>query len=58
VIEATDEEEDEEDLDQKGKKKKKKKKKFVEVVYDPDRDVTLVTRKRKRGGDWEDDWNF
>ena len=58
VIETTDEEEDEEDLDQKGKKKKKKKKKFVEVVYDPDRDVTLVKRKRKRGGDWEDDWNF
>jgi len=58
VIETTDEEEDEEDLDQKGKKKKKKKKKFVEVVYDPDQDVTLVKRKRKRGGDWEDDWNF
>ena len=52
------EEEEEEDLDQKGKKKKKKKKKFVEVVYDPDRDITLVNRKRKRGGDWEDDWNF
>ena len=49
------EEEDEEDLDK--KKKKKKKKKFVEVVYDPDRDITLVKRKRKRGGDWEDDWN-
>src|SRR4030042_6225977 len=36
-------EEDEEDLDK--KKKKKKKKKFVEVVYDPDRDITLVKRK-------------
>jgi len=58
VIVDTDEEEEEEDLDQKGKKKKKKKKKFVEVVYDPDRDITLVKRKRKRGGDWEDDWNF
>jgi transcription termination/antitermination protein NusA len=57
VIEGTDEEEDEEDLDKKGKKKKKKKK-FVEVVYDPDRDITLVKRKRKRGGDWEDDWTF
>lgn len=57
VIVDTDEEE-EEDLDEKGKKKKKKKKKFVEVVYDPDRDITLVKRKRKRGGDWEDDWNF
>jgi hypothetical protein len=51
------EEEEEEDLDKKGKKKKKKKK-FVEVVYDPDRDITLVKRKRTRGGDWEDDWNF
>jgi N utilization substance protein A len=58
VIEDAEEEEKEEDLDQDGKKKKKKKKKFVEVVYDPDRDITLVKRKRKRGGDWEDDWNY
>jgi len=57
VIQEGEEEEDEEDIDQKDKKKKKKKK-FVEVVYDPDRDITLVKRKRKRGGDWEDDWNF
>jgi N utilization substance protein A len=56
-VQETEEEEEEEDLDKKGKKKKKKKK-FVEVVYDPDRDITLVKRKRKRGGDWEDDWNF
>jgi transcription termination/antitermination protein NusA len=56
-IQDTEEEEEEEDIDKKGKKKKKKKK-FVEVVYDPDRDITLVKRKRKRGGDWEDDWNF
>lgn len=56
-IQDAEEEEEEEDLDKKGKKKKKKKK-FVEVVYDPDRDITLVKRKRKRGGDWEDDWNF
>lgn len=58
VIEEGEEEEEEEDLDQKGKKKKKKKKKFVEVVYDPDRDITLVKRKRKRGGEWDDDWNY
>jgi N utilization substance protein A len=58
VIEDAEEEEKEEELDQDGKKKKKKKKKFVEVVYDPDRDITLVKRKRKRGGDWEDDWNY
>jgi N utilization substance protein A len=57
-LQEPEEEEEEEELDQKGKKKKKKKKKFVEVVYDPDRDITLVKRKRKRGGDWEDDWNF
>lgn len=57
IQQDTEEEEEEEDLDKKGKKKKKKKK-FVEVVYDPDRDITLVKRKRKRGGDWEDDWNF
>ena len=55
---AEEDEEEEEEIDQKGKKKKKKKKKFVEVVYDPDRDITVVKRKRKRGGDWEDDWNY
>ncbi len=52
------EEEEEEDIDKKGKAKKKKKKKFVEVVYDPDRDTTVVKRKHKHGGGWEDDWNF
>lgn len=57
-VQDTEEEEEEEDLDQKGKPKKKKKKKFVEVVYDPDRDITLVKRKRKKGGGWEDDWNY
>jgi N utilization substance protein A len=57
-VQDTEEEEEEEDLDKKGKAKKKKKKKFVEVVYDPDRDITLVNRKRKRGDGWEDDWNF
>ncbi|MDH5506192.1 MAG: transcription termination factor NusA [Anaerolineae bacterium] len=44
-----------------GKSKKSKKKKFREIVYDPDHDVTIVKRKRKRGtGDWseEDDWNI
>lgn len=55
VPEAESEEEDEEDLD-KTKKGKKKKKRFTEVVYDPDRDVMLVKRKRKRGGDWVDEW--
>ncbi|MBW8010628.1 MAG: transcription termination/antitermination protein NusA [Chloroflexi bacterium] len=39
--------------------KKKKKKKYREIEYDPDRDVTIVTHKRKRDtDDWEsDDWD-
>ncbi len=41
-------------------KKKKKKKQFGEVEYDPELDITIVRRKRKRGtpGDWTtgDDW--
>jgi N utilization substance protein A len=57
-MEESEEDEEEEEIEQKGKKKKKKKKKFVEVVYDPDRDITVVKRKRKRGGDWDDDWNY
>lgn len=48
------EEEDEEGGD---RKKKKKKKKFVEMEYDPDRDVMIVKKKRKRGEEgWEGDW--
>jgi N utilization substance protein A len=51
------EEDEEEDLDKKGKKKKgKKQRKFTEVEYDPDRDVLVVKRKKKRGG-WEDEWD-
>ncbi|HWQ03732.1 MAG TPA: transcription termination factor NusA [Longilinea sp.] len=55
---TTDEEEDEVDSagNKTGKKKAKKKRKSVEVVYDPDRDVTLARKKHKRGGegwDWE-----
>lgn len=57
---STSEDEEEEDGEQKSgtKKSKKKKKRFVEVEYDPDRDVTLVKRKRKRDGTWGDDWDF
>jgi N utilization substance protein A len=42
------------------KDKKKKKQVFREVEYDPDKDVTIVKRRRKREeGDWEDDeWDF
>jgi transcription termination/antitermination protein NusA len=49
---APSEEEDEEGKD---KKKGKKKSKHVEVTYDPDRDLTIATKKHKRGdGGW--DW--
>lgn len=41
------------------KKKKKRRKKFVEVEYDPDKDVTIVRKKHKRSvDDWNDDWDF
>lgn len=49
-------EEEEDDSDSSKSKKQKKKKKFVEVTYDPDRDVMVVRKKHKRGGepwDWE-----
>lgn len=50
-------EEDEEDEGDGKRKKKKKKKKYVQMEYDPEKDVMIVKRKRKRGGeDWED-WN-
>ncbi|MBN2146094.1 MAG: transcription termination/antitermination protein NusA [Anaerolineales bacterium] len=63
VVGDEDEEDDEEDTGKPGdpskkKKKKAKKKSFVEVTYDPDRDVTLVKRKRKRGEDWGNEWDF
>lgn len=52
------EEDEEEDGDAtgKGKKGKKKKRKNVEIEYDPDRDVMLVHRKRKRGGEYGEEW--
>lgn len=56
---VSDEEEEEELGPKKGKKAKKKKRKFTEVEYDPDRDVMVVKKKRKRGPtDWEDTWDF
>jgi N utilization substance protein A len=54
------EEEDDDDIDRKHKKKKKKKK-FVEVEYDPEKDVMVVKKKRKRGAvdEWDDEsWKF
>ena len=52
-VATTEEEGDEEGKD---KKKGKKKSKHVEVTYDPDRDLTIATKKHKRGdgGGW--DW--
>jgi N utilization substance protein A len=56
---VSDEEEEEEDEVGRPtqKKKKKKKKKFVELEYDPDKDVVVARKKRKRGvGEWDEDW--
>ena len=60
VDEAIEEEEEDGEGDSATKKKKKGKKRFDEVEYNPELDITIVRRKRKRGGaeDWlvEDDW--
>lgn len=57
IEDLEDEDLDEEDgKDKKGKKRKKKK--FVQLEYDPDKDVMIAKRKRKRGGGWDDEWNF
>jgi N utilization substance protein A len=59
VLEGVEPEEDEEEEDEDQKKKKKKKKKFVEMTYDPEKDVVIAKKKRKRGGvAWEDDWDL
>lgn len=39
--------------DDKGKKRKK----YVEIEYDPDRDVTIYRKKRKKSGQEWDEWN-
>jgi N utilization substance protein A len=61
VMELVGDEEEEEEEDEAGrptqKKKKKKKKKFVELEYDPDKDVVVARKKRKRGvGEWDEGW--
>ncbi|MCJ7700608.1 MAG: transcription termination factor NusA [Anaerolineales bacterium] len=47
--------------DSDSKEKKKKRKKYVDVEYDPEQDVTIYRKKRKRGGgevdDFDDDWS-
>jgi transcription termination/antitermination protein NusA len=61
VFEAIPTDDDEEEEEESGrKKKKKKKKKFVEMEYDPDKDIVVVKRKRKRGSveEWDDDWEL
>jgi transcription termination/antitermination protein NusA len=56
VLENVSVNEDEDEDGKDDKKKGKKKSKHVEVVYDPDRDLTVVTKKHKRGDDgW--DWD-
>ncbi len=53
----TDEETDEDEEQKRKKEKKDKRKKYVRMEYDPDQDVLLVQKKRKRGDDedWETD---
>jgi N utilization substance protein A len=60
IDESVDEDEEEEVDKSVHKKKKKKKKKFVEVEYDPEKDVMVARKKRKRGGvgGWDDGWNL
>jgi len=59
LVDAALDEEEEEDASTRKKKMKKKKKKFVEMEYDPDKDVMIVKRVRKRGdADWDDDWEY
>ncbi len=57
-VEPDEDEEDDEDPARR-KKKKKKKKKFVEMEYDPDKDVVVYKKKRKRSGleDWDEEWS-
>jgi len=57
MVAPEDDEEFEEEGDMKKKKKKKKQRKFVEVEYDPDRDMVVVKKKHKRGEfDWDEEW--
>jgi len=53
-INSISDEDEGEDSGAQGKKKGKKKGKHTVVTYDPDRDMTVVQKKHKRGGGW--DW--
>jgi hypothetical protein len=52
------EDEEEEDDEDRKRKKKKKKKRYIEIEYDPEQDVVLAKKKRKRSDQegWEDEW--
>ena len=56
VVPLADDESEEEESE--GTKKKKKKKKFVQMEYDPEKDVVVYTKKAKRQDSegWEGDW--
>lgn len=62
IEEPVSEEDIERLVEEEGKVSKKKKKRFVEMEYDPERDIMIVKRQRKRSGkDWidaleDDDW--
>lgn len=54
-----DEDDDEASTTDERDKKKQKKKKYVQMEYDPDQDVVVLKRQRKRDSeDWEDDWKL
>jgi N utilization substance protein A len=56
VLENVSAEDEDDEGNKDDKKKGKKKSKHVEVTYDPDRDLTVVTKKHKRGDEgW--DWD-
>jgi N utilization substance protein A len=44
------------------RKQKKQRKRYVDVEYDPEQDVTIYRKKRKRGkddlDDWDEEWDF
>jgi hypothetical protein len=58
IAEFTDDSDLDEEVDASDKKKKKRKR-YLDVVYDPDQDVTVYRKRRKRDTkDWEDDWDL
>jgi N utilization substance protein A len=62
MLDLPDESEDLSEEEPETSKKKKRRKKFVDVEYDPEQDVTIYRKKRKRGtsdlDDWDEDWDF